>query len=119
MIGRLWRAGLIPGCGEAYERFAREVSLPMFRAQTGFLGCIMSRTAEMGLVLTLWESRAATDALDRSLSYRATVERILATGFLAEPQTVEIAEVHLLHLAELPAQSRAGMIGTVEGVRIR
>jgi len=101
MIGRLWRTGLQPGRGEAYESFAREVSLPMFREQDGFVGCLMSRTAESGLVFTLWRDHAAIEALGHSPSYRATVTRILDAGLLAEPQSVEVTEVHLLDLTAL------------------
>jgi heme-degrading monooxygenase HmoA len=105
VIGRLWKTGLRPGCGEAYERFAREISLPMFQEQKGFLGCIMSRTAQTGLVHTFWQDQAAVDALDRSPSYRATVERILKAGILAEPQSLEVAEVHLADLAGLASRA--------------
>lgn len=103
MIGRLWRTGLQPGRGEAYERFAREVSLPMFRKQDGFLGCLMSRTSESGLVFTLWRDHAAIEALERSPSYRATVTRILEAGLLTEPQSVDVTDVHLLDLGALSA----------------
>jgi heme-degrading monooxygenase HmoA len=101
MIARLWRTGLQPGRGEAYEHFARDVSLPMFREQNGFLGCLMSRTTESGLVLTLWRDHAAIEALDHSPSYCATVAQILEAGVLIEPQSVEVAELHLLDLAGL------------------
>ena len=102
MIGRLWKTRLRPGRGEAYERFAREISLPMFRQQEGFAGCLMSRTPEWGFVYTFWRDQAAIDALDHSSSYQATVKRILQAGILDEPQTLEVAKVHLLDLAGLP-----------------
>jgi heme-degrading monooxygenase HmoA len=105
MIGRLWRTGLQPSRGEAYERFAREVSLPMFRKQDGFLGCLMSRTAEFALVFTLWRDHAAIEALDHSPLYRATVTLILEAGLVIEPQSIEITEVHLLDLVALPRPS--------------
>ena len=105
MIGRLWKTGLRPGCGEAYERFAREISLPMFQEQKGFLGCIMSRTAQAGFVYTFWQDQAAVDALDQSLTYRATVERILKADILADPQALEVAEVHLADLVGLVSRA--------------
>lgn len=102
MIGRLWKTRLRAGCGEAYDQFAREISLPMFRQQEGFVGCLMSRTPEWGFVYTLWRDQTAIDALDHSSSYQATVKRILEAGILDEPQTLEVAEVHLLDLTALP-----------------
>jgi len=102
MIARLWRTGLKPGRADAYEAFAREISLPMFQAQDGFLGCVMSRRDDQGLVLTFWRDKAAIDALDHSPSYRAIVERILAADLLAGEQSTEIGDVHLLALGGLP-----------------
>jgi len=84
-----------------YETFAREVSLPMFLAQQGYLGCVMSRDDSQAMVLTFWRDKTAIDALESSSSYQATVARILAAGLLEEPQSTEVTEVHLLNLARL------------------
>lgn len=96
MIARLWKTGLKPGRAAAYETFGREISLPMFRGQDGFLGCIMSRSDDEGLVLTLWRDHATVDALKDSPSYQATVQRILAADLLAGEQSTEVNDVHLL-----------------------
>lgn len=101
MIGRLWKTGLQAGRGEAYEAFAREVSLPMFRAQEGYLGCLMSRDDTTGLVLTLWRDADAVRALDTSPSYRATVERILAAEVLADPQETTVGSAHLIDVGRV------------------
>ena len=101
MIARLWKTGLKPGRTAAYEAFAREISLPMFREQDGFLGCIMSRHDDQGIVLTFWRDEAAVETLKHSPSYRATVERILAAGLLAGDQSTDVSEVHLLALNSL------------------
>lgn len=101
MIGRLWRTGLQPGRGEAYEAFAREVSLPMFREQEGFLGCVMSRDDSEAVVLTFWRDERAVAALDLSPSYRQTVARILAADLLAGTQTTTAGCVHLADLRNL------------------
>ena len=66
MIGRLWTTGLKPDRVESYDRFARDISLPMFRQQEGFMGCVMLRSANEGLVLTFWRDQAAIDALDQT-----------------------------------------------------
>jgi heme-degrading monooxygenase HmoA len=98
MIARLWKTGLRPDRIAAYEIFAREVSLPMFRAQEGFLGCVMSRRGHEGHVLTFWRDLDAVDALARSPSYKATVEQILAADLLAGEQSIEVTDVHLVAL---------------------
>ena len=43
MVARIWRTGVKPERFEEYERFARERSLPMFRAQRGFIGVLFMR----------------------------------------------------------------------------
>jgi heme-degrading monooxygenase HmoA len=98
MIARLWRTGLKSGRNAAYEVFAREISLPMFREQDGFLGCVMSHRDGEGLVLTFWRDEAAVEALKHSPSYQATVDRILAADLLAGEQSTEVTDIHLLAL---------------------
>jgi heme-degrading monooxygenase HmoA len=104
MIGRLWKTGLKAGRADAYEVFARDISLPMFQNQKGFLGCVMSRDDEAGLVMTFWEDLEAVKALEASPSYKETVSKILAADLLTAEQTVTIAEVHLFDLANLAAR---------------
>ena len=83
-----------------YEAFAREISLPMFRQQPGFLGVAMYRRGEECVVLTLWQDAASVAALARSDAFTRTVSEILAAGFLQGEQTLETYNVHLL--ADLP-----------------
>lgn len=101
MIGRLWKTGLKAGRGEAYESFALNVSLPMFRMQDGFLGCVMSRDDTEGRVLTLWRDRNAVAALDQSPTYLDTVAKILAADVLTEPQETSVGHVHLCEVERL------------------
>jgi heme-degrading monooxygenase HmoA len=98
MIVRLWKTGLKPGRSTAYEVLARDISLPMFRKQDGFLGCVMSHRGGEGLVLTFWRDEAAVEALKHSPSYQATVERILAADLLAGEQSTDVTDIHLLAL---------------------
>jgi heme-degrading monooxygenase HmoA len=80
---------------EEYERFARERSLLMFRAQHGFIGVLFMREkADRAAVLTLWEDEKAVEELEASPLYRQTVEAILGSDFLAGEQSVEVFEVH-------------------------
>ncbi len=105
MIARLWKTSIAPGQAAAYEAFARDVSLPMFRAQPGFVGCVMGRDPDpdgnsgRAWVLTLWRDQAAVDALAASPNYRSTVDAILVAGLLAGEQTTEVSEIHLLDIA--------------------
>ena len=96
MIARLWTTGIKPGRAEAYEAFARDVSLPMFREQVGFAGCIMSRDGDSASVLTLWSGPEAVEALNASSSYQTTVSAILAADLLTGDQTTKVSEVHLI-----------------------
>lgn len=102
MMMRLWTTGLRRERTEAYEAFARNGSLPMFRQQEGFIGVVMSHRGSVGQVLTIWRDAAAVDALSRSPSYRSTVEQILAADLLTGQQSTEVSEIHL---CDLPALS--------------
>jgi heme-degrading monooxygenase HmoA len=101
MVARLWTTGLNPERVAAYEVFARDVSLPMFRAADGFLGCIMSRSGDRSRVLTIWRDQDAVNALARSPAYQTTVSRILAAGLLAGEQSTDVMDVHLLEWCQL------------------
>jgi heme-degrading monooxygenase HmoA len=70
----------------------------MLRQQKGFLGCVMSRDADEGLVLTFWPDIDAVAALDESQSYQATVARILEADLMAGTQSTEIKEIHLIEI---------------------
>ena len=101
MLARVWTTGVRPERMDDYEKFAREISLPMFRAQQGFLGCIMSHRNGVARVLTLWRDADAIAALDQSSSYRATVQKILVADLLAGQQSTEVGDVHLFDLGVL------------------
>lgn len=94
MIVRIWRTGIDAVRAEEYERFARERSLPMFRAQTGFRGVLFASGGETErVVLSFWDDLGALAALDDSPSYRETVAALLATGILTGDQSVEVLDV--------------------------
>ena len=100
MLQRTWRCTIDPDRAGDYEDFAREVSLPMFRIQPGFRGCLMARRGAECEVLTLWDGPEAIEALNGSDSYHATVAKILATGFIRQEQGTTITQVHLASLGE-------------------
>jgi heme-degrading monooxygenase HmoA len=92
-VARIWRTAIDPSLAGEYETFARERSLPMFKAHDGFCGVLFAADADERIVITLWTSRAAAEALGRSAVYRETVEAIEAAGFLRPPQHVELLDV--------------------------
>lgn len=95
-VARIWRTAVDRDRLLDYERFAAEVSLPMFRMQPGFAGVVMMRHDDECIVLTLWDDDAATAALARSPSYLETVRRIEAQGFLLGDSALSTYDVHLL-----------------------
>jgi heme-degrading monooxygenase HmoA len=100
---RIWCTQVVSGRFEEYERFAREISLPMFRAQAGYRGGLMAGDGSERIVITLWEDADAVAALDLSQSYRDTVSRIVATGFLTGEQSIEVYDTHLSDLDAIHA----------------
>jgi heme-degrading monooxygenase HmoA len=82
VIARIWKATIDPARAEEYERFAREVSLPMFRSHGGFRGCAFQRDGPTCTVVTLWATSEDVAALEASTRYRETVAAIMAVGFV-------------------------------------
>lgn len=95
MIVRLWKTRVVEQRMADYERFAREVSLPMFRRQPGCCGVAMFRRGQDCVVLTLWKDRGSVGALSTSKSYAEAVGQINSAGFLLEDQSVELFDLHL------------------------
>jgi heme-degrading monooxygenase HmoA len=94
VLARIWRAQIDESRSGDYERFAEHRSLSMFRSHQGFQGVLFLRNAGDCLVMTLWDSQAAIDALEASSRYQATVAEIMATGFIRQAGTVEVFELH-------------------------
>jgi heme-degrading monooxygenase HmoA len=94
-VARVWRTGVDASRADEYEAFARERSLPMFKAHDGLCGVLFAADSDRRAVITLWTSRAAAQALNDSPQYRETVKAIEAAGFLRPPQHVELVDVPL------------------------
>lgn len=94
MIMRIWRTHLDETRATEYEAFARDVSLPMFKAQPGFRGLLFGRGGGVCTVVTLWDDDDAVDSLERSSAYRETVAQIDAAGFLRGASHVDRLDVH-------------------------
>ena len=95
MIARIWHTDIDPDRAAEYESFAREISLPMFRQQQGFVGVLMVREGSRCRVITVWRGPEDVAALDTSPSYKDTVARIIAKGFLCGDQKIEVMDAHL------------------------
>lgn len=106
MIMRIWTTKVDETRAEAYERFAQERSLPMFKAQPGFRGALFGRAGCECAVVTLWESSAAADALEASASYRETVAEINAAGFLWGISLTARRDLHAIHVAAFKGSAR-------------
>lgn len=94
MLMRTWTTTIDPVRAGDYERFAHDISAPMFREQAGFLGLIMARAGALRSVITFWKNEAAIAALEASQRYIATVELIGRQGFLDADQSVAVMVVH-------------------------
>ena len=94
MIARIWTTKCRESRAQEYERFARDVSLPMFTCQEGLCGVLFLRQGEDCRVLSLWEDMAAIGKLATSQSYQAVVEKIIGLDVLYGEQAVELLDVH-------------------------
>lgn len=110
---RIWRTGIDESRADEYREFARRNSVPMFSSQRGFLGVLFAAAPRQRAVVTLWASRAAADALERSSSYRHTVAAIEAAGFLDGESHVELFELQDASMTEhfVDAMARVGGAG--------
>lgn len=100
MLARTWRCRIVPERAAEYERFARDVSLPMFEGQPGFRGVLMARDSATCTVTTLWDDARAVERLEASPDYCGTVEAIRASRVVAEELGTRLAEVHLALMAD-------------------
>jgi heme-degrading monooxygenase HmoA len=94
LITRIWRTRVLAEREAAYEAFARERSLPMFREQAGFLGVLFAKSSEERAVITFWSSRDDLRRPEDSSSYQETVASITQAGLLDGPSSVEVFETH-------------------------
>jgi heme-degrading monooxygenase HmoA len=90
---RIWRARLDLARLDEYEQWIEERSKPMFEAQRGFRGVVYARRDEEVVVLTLWEDKAAVEALTISPSYQQAVRDIEATGFLIGASRLDVYRI--------------------------
>ena len=105
MIARIWRTQIDETRADDYRRFAHVKSLPMFRAQPGFVGVLFAANLAERAVITLWRDIASAQRLDQSETYKSTVAEIEATGFLRGESSVEVLELEGFFLEDATARS--------------
>lgn len=93
MFIRLWRTDFDLARRDELQRFAEEISSPMFRQLPGCLGYIHAAADGTWITQTFWESEDYIRKAEASAAYREVVSKILATGYLGDRQTIEIFEV--------------------------
>jgi heme-degrading monooxygenase HmoA len=91
---RIWTTRIDMARVDEYERFVDQRSLPMFRAQEGFVGVAFARSGDEVAVISYWRDRAAVGALDASATYQETVQAIAETGFLVGDAAISVFEIH-------------------------
>lgn len=99
MVIRIWRTRVQSDRQLDYFRFTQDESLPMFQRQPGFLGVLFARSESDFAVVSLWKGQEAVRELQTSPTYRLTVARIMATGFLVGEPSLEVFEVQAGALA--------------------
>jgi heme-degrading monooxygenase HmoA len=105
LIVRIWRTRVLPQHEAAYEDFARERSLPMFREQVGFLGVFFAKSVPERAVITLWRDQDDVRRLEESPTYRRTVEQLIQAGILDGASDVEVLVTHGYELATVMLNS--------------
>lgn len=93
MVARIWRTQFDPERLEELQRFARDVSAPMFRELPGCLGYLYGVSGSTWITQTFWASHDHIAAAEESALYRDVVDRILAAGFLRPPQETELFDI--------------------------
>jgi hypothetical protein len=90
MLLRIWRVKVKPERILELEKFARTVSLPMFKRQDGCLGVLFTWEGSYCATITFWKDRASIDKLSSSRDYLATVEKIEQSGMLIGEHSVQV-----------------------------
>jgi heme-degrading monooxygenase HmoA len=82
MMARIWRTQVDVDRHDEYWDFAQSRSLPMFRAEPGFLGVLFLSRATSRVVVTFWRDLDSCEALEVSPNYRNVVDELDASGLL-------------------------------------
>lgn len=95
VLMRCWTSQVEVERAGAYEDFAANVSLPMFRAHRGLFAVVMARTGADASVVTFWQDQACVRELERSPLYLRTVLELGSARLLRGEQRTTVKQVHL------------------------
>lgn len=90
MFIRIWRSDYDPTRRDELQRFAEEISAPMFRRLPGCLGFIYGATGSTWITQTFWDSVQHIEDAEASELYQDVVSRISRTGLLGGDQRTEV-----------------------------
>ncbi len=93
MLIRIWRSDFDTTRRDELQRFADEISAPMFRRLPGCLGFVYGAAGSTWITQTFWDSEQHIEEAEASELYQNVVSRILGTGFLGDDQRTEVFEV--------------------------
>ena len=93
MFTRIWRTEFDTARQDELQRFAEDISAPMFHQLPGCVGYLHAVTGSTWITQTFWESEQHIKDAEASAVYREVVSAILATGFLGDQQSTEVFEV--------------------------
>lgn len=93
MFVRIWRTGLNAARVPEYDQFAATSSAEMFRRQDGCVAVLFTRAGHQGVVVSVWRDQDAIHALATSPTYQEVANRLLDSGLIQAPQTVEVMEM--------------------------
>ncbi len=94
MLVRIWKVSLAPNKAAELERFATNISLPMFKTQPGCLGVLFTRTETECATISIWQSEHAVESMEQSALYKQVVRQIEQSGILREDHHTEVFLVY-------------------------
>jgi hypothetical protein len=93
VVTRIWTTEFDVARRDELQRFADEISAPMFRQLPGCLGYLYAVTGSTWITQTFWESEQDIVTAEMSDLYKDVVGKILAAGFLGDRQAAEVFEI--------------------------
>ena len=93
MLVRIWRVRIAEERRAELERFAAEISAPMFQEFSGCLGHLFAVARDAWVTETYWESEKSLNTALASGAYAGVVSQLEATGILLGESEVEVYEV--------------------------
>ncbi len=94
MIVRIWTVGIAQGKNQELEKFANEISAPMFKNAKGCLGVMFSQSGNECKTITIWDSVESVSALNDSFEYKKIVDEIEKSGILYGEHHTEVLDLY-------------------------